>query len=102
MSEPALLDGPAPAQPKRGRRRLLWLVLAGLLIAGVIVGVVFTLIDPSEQELREAIAEADRIDPGWRSEDLEARREVIPDDENAALCVLAACRQMPPGPWPPL
>ena len=99
MSGPDLLYEAAPPQPKPRRRWLRWLVVAGLLLVGAIAGVLFTLIDPSEQELREAIAEADRIDPGWRFEDLEARRKVIPDEENAALRVLAA-RQLMPAVWP--
>ena len=98
MSGPDLLDEVAPPQPKPRRHRLRWLVVAGLLLVGAIAGVLFTLIDPSEQELREALAEADRIDPGWRFEDLEARRKVIPDEENAALRVLAA-RQVMPAVW---
>jgi hypothetical protein len=73
-----------------------------LLLVSVVVGGLFTLIDPSKQELREAIAEADQLDPGWRWQELEARRKVIPDEENAALRVLAAHRLLPPGAWPPL
>jgi hypothetical protein len=44
---------------------------------------------------REAIAEADRLDPGWRLEELEQKREPIPDEENGALVVLAAARLWP-------
>jgi hypothetical protein len=69
---------------------------------GIIVVVRLLLIDPSEQALREAIAEADRLDPGWRRQDLAARRPAIPDEQNAALRVLAARRLMPPGRWPPM
>jgi hypothetical protein len=53
----------------------------------------------SDRNLQEAIAEADRLDPGWRQEELEAEREEIPDAENAALCVEAAYRLIPTN-WP--
>jgi hypothetical protein len=42
------------------------------------------------RQLREAIAEADRLDPGWQFEDLEATRAPVPDAENAAPQVLLA------------
>jgi hypothetical protein len=43
----------------------------------------------------EAAAEADRLDPGWRLEDLEKKREVIPDEDNGALVILAATKLWP-------
>jgi hypothetical protein len=42
----------------------------------------------SDRALQEAIAEADRLDPGWRLEEIEAKRAKVPDAENSALCVL--------------
>jgi hypothetical protein len=51
------------------------------------------------RELTDAIAEADRLDPGWRLDDLEAAGRAIADDENAALCAAAAHRLMA-GTWP--
>ncbi len=53
-----------------------------------------------DRELRAAIAEADRLDPGWRLAELEAARAEVPDEENAALQVLAARRLIPPGWFP--
>jgi hypothetical protein len=44
---------------------------------------------------REAIAEADRLDPAWRMQELQDKREVIPNQENGALVVLAACKLWP-------
>jgi ABC-type transport system involved in multi-copper enzyme maturation permease subunit len=38
----------------------------------------------TEDRLRMAVAEADRLDPGWRMADLEAAREVVPDEQNSA------------------
>ena len=34
--------------------------------------------------LKEALAEMDRTDPGWRLQDVEAARAVVPDAENSA------------------
>ena len=45
-----------------------------------------------------ALAETDRLDPGWRLEELEARRVKIPDKENSALHILAVKKLMP-GNW---
>ncbi len=52
------------------------------------------------RKLAEAIAEADRTDPKWRLADLEAARELIPDDQNAAI-VAANVRGLMTGPFPP-
>jgi hypothetical protein len=54
-----------------------------------------------DRDLREAIAEADRLDPGWRLMDLEAARAEVSDEENAALQVLAAKKLLPAGWFPP-
>ena len=50
-------------------------------------------------ELHDALAETDRLDPGWRAEELEARRAAVPDAENAAYRVIAAAKlyDMTPG-----
>ena len=98
MSEPTVIAA-APSRPRRRRR---WLLLGVPMAIALAVLAFFLVPDPSEQELRDAIAEADRLDPGWRWEELEARRKVIPGEENAALCVLAVHKLMPPGDWPPL
>jgi hypothetical protein len=56
-------------------------------------------------EAKEAAAEADRLDPGWRFEQLEGGRAEVPDAENGALVVLAAHKLLPkswlPVPTPP-
>jgi hypothetical protein len=43
----------------------------------------------ARMRLEQAIARVDQHDPGWRFEELEAKRAVIPDAENSALRVLA-------------
>jgi hypothetical protein len=49
----------------------------------------------ADRKLADAIGEADRLDPGWRLEELEARRKRIPDDRNAALQVSKAHAALP-------
>jgi hypothetical protein len=50
-------------------------------------------------KLTSAIARLDREEPGWRWDELQARRAVVPDEENAALRLEAAFRLLPGG-WP--
>jgi hypothetical protein len=45
----------------------------------------------------EACGEADRLDPGWRWEDLLARRTILPADCDAAQVTQEAAAQLPPG-----
>jgi hypothetical protein len=45
------------------------------------------------------VSEIDAADPGWRIQDLEAHRAIVPDDQNGALHVLAA-RDLFPRPVP--
>src|SRR5262249_9165121 len=52
-----------------------------------------------DRALEEAIAEADRLDPGWRLEEIEAKRQAIPPDINGALCVLKS-KELVPQHWP--
>jgi hypothetical protein len=53
----------------------------------------------ADSELREAIAETDRLDPRWRLEDVEAGRAVIPDERNSGEVAMAATRLLPAR-WP--
>jgi hypothetical protein len=78
-------------RPPHPRRRVLRRAAAIVLIA---VAVGFGLLAYRHAAngwlLRDALAELDRIDPGWRLVDLEAARAVIPEDENSALVVRRA------------
>lgn len=93
-----------PARPPRKwLRRIvlgLFLLIFLVLIAGL--GVRQYFLRTAEKRLEEAMAEADRLDPGWRWEDILAQREVIPDDKNSALLVLEAAELLPdPEKWSP-
>jgi len=87
----------------RRRKRLL---ISGAALLGVVllialyplVSYIKTLRE-QERELAEAIAEADTLDPGWRFDDLQAKRSKIPDAENGALKVQQAAAFLP-WPWP--
>jgi hypothetical protein len=90
----------SPAGPKRRPRRWWRRILFGLaaLVLGSIGLLLFVrayFLHSAEKRLEAAIAEADRLDPGWRWDDLLARRETIPDDKNSAPHVLAAAKLLP-------
>jgi hypothetical protein len=76
------------------------LLLGGivLVLLGLFIYMLYSRTD-SGSRLQEAIDEADRLDPGWRMEELEAKRAHVPDDENGALRVIAAKKDLPQG-WP--
>jgi hypothetical protein len=86
-----------PEAPPRKRRRWGCLVVAVLVPTVLLVGGYILLRMRADQELQDAVAEADRLDPGWRLDDLEAARPQVPDQENSALQVTAAAALVPPG-----
>jgi hypothetical protein len=65
----------------------------------VTVGGTLLIIYLTNRAWDEAVAEADRLDPGWRFADLEAQRAAIADADNSARCILAA-HALLPSPWP--
>jgi ABC-type transport system involved in multi-copper enzyme maturation permease subunit len=79
-------------------RRLVYLLLL-LLPTGLLVARYVQLHAEGERELAAAIAEADLLDPGWRWEELEAARKVLPEDRNSGLVAIRARSQLPT-PWP--
>jgi hypothetical protein len=83
---------PPPKRRLRWWKRLLivFLLMVSLLLAayGVFHGIGY-------RQLLAAIAEADRLDPGWRLQELEDQREAVPDQENSAKQVLAAVDLVP-------
>jgi hypothetical protein len=93
----------ATAVAVRPRRRRRWIVWAGLLFTLfllLVVGANLLFIYWADAELREAMAAADRDSPdGWQLEQIDARREDVADDENAALVVLKV-NSLLPLTWP--
>src|SRR5262245_29361003 len=81
----------------------------GLSAAGVLIPLRLLLVAlglylhrrwAEEEDLRQAIAETDRLDPNWTLHDLMEARTPVADEENSAPVVLAAWGLMP-RPWPP-
>jgi hypothetical protein len=73
------------------------LAIALLCLAGG--AYVFYFFKSAESHLQKTIAEIDRQDPGWRLEELEARRQVVPPEQNSALLVRAVL-SLRTSPWP--
>ncbi len=93
---------PAAVRPKRSwlrrwLRRLAYLVLTLVLL---LLGFVVWYRASGARRLAAAVAEADRLDPGWQWEDLAAKRAAVPEDQNAAPVVLEAAGLLPDD-WPP-
>jgi hypothetical protein len=95
MSEP-----PQTPVTSAGRLRRRWLVTAGLLLLALLLTTgarEIYLMGEADRQLRAAVAEADRLDPHWRTDELEAGRAAVPDERNAALVVLEAEPLLPAG-----
>ncbi|MHC5544958.1 hypothetical protein ACYOEI_42525, partial [Singulisphaera rosea] len=76
--------------PKTTRRSfpvLKTLIGLGVFATLCLVGAVLAIPYYVSETVREAEAEADRLDPGWRWEEIEARREVLSDETNSANLV---------------
>jgi hypothetical protein len=78
----------------------------GLIAASFLVAIAYWvskhLIDNRGEDpdsINQVLADLDKYEPGWQLEDFEAKRQPIPDDQNGALCVLAA-RKLLPEKWP--
>src|SRR5947207_11465325 len=91
----------SPPLPRSGRRRwrtwLVRLALVPVFLAAGLLAYVRVYQFRAAVAWAEALAEADRLDPGWRWEDLEAQRPAIPDDQNAALLIIRLNGQWPTG-----
>src|SRR5215475_1552747 len=76
-------------------RCLRWILLLLFLgILGKTVQLLWTQ-HVAMRELKEVIAELDASDPDWRLEAIEAKRKVIPDEENAALAIMRITKALP-------
>jgi hypothetical protein len=82
------------------RRRIL---ICALLLSPVFLTLSGVIISrrSGDRELERAIAEADRLDPGWRLPDLEAKRLPVPDPAKNGIDQVARIRNAsPPMGWP--
>jgi ABC-type transport system involved in multi-copper enzyme maturation permease subunit len=83
------------AEPVVSRARSSWPRLRTCLVGSALAGFAGLLIwllarfDSALDRWLAAVAEADRLDPGWRLDELEARRKVIPDEQNSLFVVPA-------------
>ena len=79
------------------RRRLVAIcsVIGGLIAAWLAYE--FWTRRSAEQRYRDAVAEADRLDPNWRGGILSEAPPEIPDDENSALLVISSYEKIPSG-----
>lgn len=90
-------EGQRPSSPRVRRpwrqrlRPLVPLLLPSVLLLG------WYTVDAMSayRQLGMASAEADRLDPGWRLEELDAHRTPLPDDRNSVLIVESADRLFP-------
>ena len=94
----------APIRSIKQRLRTHWrgtVVLCALVV--VLGSFALTMLNNqsshADRRYREAAAEADRLDPSWRLDDILAGRERIPDNENSALQVREIAAKLP-GAWP--
>src|SRR5437870_3674638 len=97
MSKIEVTDRPAANLPRP--KWMKWLFIGGLIVAGLALAAVNFILSSMDKELQEAIADTDRLDPGWRMPELELKRPVIPDEENSTLVIMAA-RNLLPANWP--
>jgi ABC-type transport system involved in multi-copper enzyme maturation permease subunit len=83
----------AGAWPKR-------LVNAALLLLPLCLMLAWYLYShwAAERSLEQAIANVDRLDPGWTFSELEDKRAVIPDEENSSLLIREIHARLP-GDW---
>jgi hypothetical protein len=85
--------------PSRWRQRLYEAGAALVLLAVIALGVVGQCWHTTRQDVADAVAEADRLDPDWRFEELEAQRQLPPPEQNSAIQVLKVKSLLPRG-WP--
>jgi hypothetical protein len=93
---------PSSAVPRHRLPRRKWPFVVGLLVllpVLLLVGFYVYFLNATEWSLQAALAEADRLDPGWRLEDVEADRAVVPNERNAGMVAVAA-KQLLPRQWP--
>ena len=90
----------SPQQKRSWRWWIVVLVLCMIPVGFVLFAYVATRF-AGQMRLEQAFAEADRLDPGWRFDDLEAQRLPYPEpDKNGIDHVLRVRSAMPKSRWP--
>jgi hypothetical protein len=98
MNEPTPISMDAKPSTRFGRWKCFLILVSVFTFIGVTVRVVYPLCRSGES-LRQAIDEADRLDPGWHMQELAAKRPQLPDDQNMA-CVITRAKKLIPPDWP--
>jgi hypothetical protein len=70
-----------------------------IIFGSIALAMLFSQSWQADRLYEAAAAEADRLDPGWRLDEILARREKLPDEKNSALRVRKIAAQLPDG-WP--
>jgi hypothetical protein len=99
MDERATLQNPSLGSCGARWRRQVFLIALFVLPLGLLGSSFYFLVFRQDIHLREAIAETDQLDPGWRLLELEATRAFVPEEQNSAVILLAAWKLLPPT-WP--
>jgi hypothetical protein len=88
-------------KPKRRwwRRILIGFGLLVVLLLGLVSGITIYLRVSGGNRLTAAIAEADRLEPNWRWDDLQSQQPKLADEENSAVGVDAVIKLLPEK-WP--
>ena len=91
---------PAPARLALKTRRSLIIGVAAVLLLTAWAAVFSYLRSRAERDVRDAVAETDRLDPNWTLDEIEAKRLKLPDVQNSALRVREV-KKLLPQKWPP-
>jgi hypothetical protein len=86
----------AVRKPRFWQRRRIWIFTLILIPVVLTVTAYFVGRYASERQLAEALAEADRLDPGWRLSDLEAKRLPFPPSDKNGVDQVARVREALP------
>src|SRR6516162_818116 len=94
----------APIRVMGRRLRSRWRFIAVpaalvLILASIAVTIFYTESWRADRQYQQAVADADRLDPGWRLNDILAHRAKVVDDVNSAHRVRAIAEKLPGG-WP--
>jgi hypothetical protein len=89
----------AAEEPRKSiwKRLLFFAGLTVVLLVAAGIGQYFLQSARARDRLARIIAELDESDPGWRLEEIENARPVLPEDANSARVVVAVHRMLPRG-----